>query len=217
MPFVCKFDFLNASALCSFYAPPKTDTSALQTVFNHMANDLTTWDNLNQVAYALATFKWETANTFAPIHELGAPSYFDKYNAGTPIGQRLGNTQPGDGFLFRGRGYVQITGRNNYAKFSSHVGEDLVSNPDLALRPDVAYKIAAMGMKNGMFTGRALKDFLPTGKPPDFFNARTIINGHDHAADIAAIAQKFVTMLSRPALPVTPATNVPTTAMPKSA
>jgi predicted chitinase len=57
---------------------------------------------------------WETARRFTPVTEFGQPSYFNKYDAGTPIGRRLGNMQPGDGFRFRGRGYVQITGRANY-------------------------------------------------------------------------------------------------------
>lgn len=198
--FVCKFDFLNASALCNFYGPPRTDTSALQTVLAHMTADADTWENLHQVAYALATFKWETANTFAPIHEMGSMSYFDKYNAGTQIGARLGNTQPGDGFLYRGRGYVQITGRTNYAKFSNKLNIDLIGNPDLALDPAAAYKIASLGMKNGWFTGKRLKDYVPADGEPDFMNARRVINGTDHAADIAAIAQKFVTMLTPPAV-----------------
>jgi putative chitinase len=46
---------------------------------------------------------------------------------------RMGNSNEasGDGFKFRGRGYIQLTGKNNYAKFSEFVGEDCVANPDL--------------------------------------------------------------------------------------
>lgn len=43
----------------------------------------------------------------------------------------LGNTQPGDGVRFKGRGYIQLTGRANYAQFSKFCGEDCVANPDL--------------------------------------------------------------------------------------
>lgn len=42
-----------------------------------------------------------------------------------------GNEASGDGFKFRGRGYIQLTGRNNYTSFSKFVGEDCVANPDL--------------------------------------------------------------------------------------
>lgn len=42
-----------------------------------------------------------------------------------------GNEASGDGFKFRGRGYIQLTGRNNYTSFTQFVGEDCVANPDL--------------------------------------------------------------------------------------
>ena len=42
-----------------------------------------------------------------------------------------GNEASGDGFRFRGRGYIQLTGRNNYTSFSNFIGEDCVANPDL--------------------------------------------------------------------------------------
>ena len=57
--------------------------------------------------------------------------------------KNLGNTQPGDGPRFRGRGFIQLTGRANYDYFGKKIGMDLVNNPDLALRPDIAARIAA--------------------------------------------------------------------------
>ncbi len=42
-----------------------------------------------------------------------------------------GNEASGDGWNFRGRGYIQLTGRSNYKKFSDFIGEDCISNPDL--------------------------------------------------------------------------------------
>ena len=56
--------------------------------------------------------------------------------------KNLGNTEPGDGHAFRGRGFTQLTGRSNYAQASKALGVDLVSNPDLASDPEIAAKIA---------------------------------------------------------------------------
>lgn len=59
------------------------------------------------------------------------------------LGRRLGNTQPGDGYRFRGRGFIQITGRGNYTKYSDLIQYNIVDSPDLALRVDVSALIAA--------------------------------------------------------------------------
>ena len=57
--------------------------------------------------------------------------------------QGLGNTQPGDGPRYKGRGFIQLTGRANYSRYSRILGVDLVNNPDLAMRPDIAARIVA--------------------------------------------------------------------------
>jgi putative chitinase len=55
----------------------------------------------------------------------------------------IGNVQPGDGPRYKGRGYIQLTGRSNYRFFGQKLGIDLENHPDLALRPDIAARIAA--------------------------------------------------------------------------
>ena len=52
----------------------------------------------------------------------------------------LGNTQPGDGYKFRGRGLIQLTGRSNYSKFGETLGQNLTDgkNPDLVAQPQLA-------------------------------------------------------------------------------
>jgi putative chitinase len=151
---------------------------------------------LRQVSYALATFKWETAHTFEPIHEFGGSNYFNKrYGPATRVGKVLGNTKAGDGALFHGRGYVQLTGRTNYSKAARLTGENLLNEPDRALIPDIAYQIAVQGMIDGWFTARKLSQFIKDGQPPLYDDARTIINGHDQAAKIADIARRMEEIL----------------------
>jgi putative chitinase len=55
----------------------------------------------------------------------------------------IGNVHPGDGPRYKGRGYIQLTGRSNYRFFGQRLGIDLENHPDLALRPDIAARIAA--------------------------------------------------------------------------
>lgn len=63
-------------------------------------------------------------------------------------GGRMGNDQPGDGYTYRGRGYMQLTGKENYAAAGKALGLDLVKNPDLASAPENASKIATWYWEN---------------------------------------------------------------------
>jgi putative chitinase len=56
----------------------------------------------------------------------------------------LGNTHPGDGKRFRGRGGIQLTGRGNYKKYGNILKLPLEVNPDLALTPEVAFRVAGV-------------------------------------------------------------------------
>jgi putative chitinase len=165
------------------------------------------------VAYILATPMIETGGTYRPLVEnlnysaqglrRTFPKYFstqlaDAYAkqpqkiANRAYANRMGNGDEasGDGWKFRGRSLCQITGRDNYAKFSRLLGVDLVGNPDLALQPDIAGKIIVVGMRDGLFTGKALRDYF-TSSSSDWVNARRIINGLDRADDIARYGKLF--------------------------
>ena len=63
-------------------------------------------------------------------------------------GGKMGNTEPGDGFKYRGRGFIQLTGKNNYASMGAALNLPLVDNPDLANDPVVAARIAARYIKD---------------------------------------------------------------------
>jgi len=92
---------------------------------------------------AIATIAVESGN-FSPVKERGGPTYLTNLYENR---KDLGNTEPGDGAKFRGRGFIQITGRWDYEHFGSELGVDLVGNPDLALGPDVSADILALYFK----------------------------------------------------------------------
>ena len=56
----------------------------------------------------------------------------------------LGNTKPGDGARYKGRGFLQLTGRANYASVGHELGLDLVAHPELAETPEVAVRTACV-------------------------------------------------------------------------
>ena len=153
---------------------------------------------ISWTAYALATAYHETAGTMQPIKEYGGAAYFrrmyDPEGSRPHVARRLGNTKPGDGVTFAGRGYVQLTGRANYARAERELGVPLVGEPDLAMKPETAAAIVVRGMGEGWFTGKSLATYLPwSGKATaaQFKEARRIINGTDRAADIATYALAF--------------------------
>jgi putative chitinase len=162
------------------------------------------------LAYMLATAKHETAHTMQPIHEYGGDSYFfrmyDKDGDRPAVAAELGNTEPGDGARFHGRGYVQLTGRRNYRTMGALLGVALVATPDLALDPMIAAEILFEGMTRsdssfGDFTGKCLEMYF-NDTTDDPIEARRVINGLDRANDIAALHRDFLAALGQQAKPV---------------
>ena len=161
--------------------------------------------DIRKCAYVLATAFHETATTMQPIIENLTYSSAERIRAVWPsrfktvaeakayvrksealankiYGGRsdLGNTKAGDGYLFRGRGFVQITGRRNYTVFGKRLGINLVAEPDLALTLEYATRIIFDGMEDGVFTGKKLSAYF-SETVEDPVNARRIVNGTDKA------------------------------------
>jgi putative chitinase len=194
-------------------------------------------DDNRKLAYALATAHHETGRRFTAVIEnlnytsaarIRAvwPSRFKTEAAAEPFvrqpqklankvyGGRLGNDGPDDGWMYRGRGLAQITGKDLYRRLSKLVGIDLVANPDAALEVTTAAKILVVGLVQGLFTGKKLADYITPAKA-DFKNARATVNA-DVKANGGKIADYAVTYLNAlatasPAVPApksTPSTGV---------
>ena len=93
-------------------------------------------------------------------HESGELRYVEEIASGIAYEHRkdLGNTQPGDGMKFKGRGLIQITGRNNYHECGKSLGFDLITNPELLETPDLACRSAAW-----FWASRGLNDLADKG------------------------------------------------------
>ncbi len=189
------FAKLRASKLLgSSLEQPEVDGINLILRSCRMANWSVSW-----TAYALATAFHETAGTMQPVHEYGNNAYFtrnyDITGKNPDRARRMGNTVVGDGIRYCGRGLVQLTWKSNYAKAGAKVGVDLVSHPELAMKPDIAARIMVEGMRDGWFTGCDIADDLPANNVPatkaQFVLSRDIINGKDKAQAIADEAITF--------------------------
>jgi putative chitinase len=115
-----------------------------------------------ELAAFMAQSAHETRNFEAMVEE-GSPRYFLRYEKTSKnpdhkkSAKRLGNTEPGDGARFKGRGYLQITGRDNYTRVGKRIGVNLAKNPELLERPDVNLKASLAYWK--MRTSSKVKNF----------------------------------------------------------
>jgi hypothetical protein len=125
---------------------------------------------------AIGTVYVETGS-FRPIKEYGDVAYFTSmYETNTRVAAQLGNTQPGDGARYCGRGYIQITGRSNYRTYGQQLGVPLEANPDLALDPDVAARVLAAYFGARGIPQRAVVA-LNSANSDDWQPVRVAVNG----------------------------------------
>ncbi len=142
---------------------------------------------LSHCAYALATAYHETARTMQPVRE----AYWLS-EAWRKAHLRY--------WPWYGRGYVQLTWKENYARADKELGLNgtLLADPDRAMEPAIAAQIMRRGMDEGWFAGDKIGRHTLARHCPErlatideFTTARRIINGTDKAQSIAVYAEKF--------------------------
>lgn len=143
------------------------------------------------LAYMLATAHHETGRTMQPIEEWGK-------GKGKLYGSRIKmNKKPYTDTteLFYGRGFVQLTWYENYARASVELGKDFLHNATAVMELKNASNIMFLGMTEGWFTTRKLSMYF-NATTEDWFNARKIINGLDKADLIKDYALKYYAAIS---------------------
>lgn len=106
---------------------------------------------------------------FQLVAEYGGAGDFANREPGTKLGAALGNTEAGDGYRYRGRGWLQLTGRGNYRAAGNAIGSNLENNPDAALTAPVAADVLAW-----YFDTRGVASAAERG---DWRAVRRLVNG----------------------------------------
>lgn len=158
------------------------DPKIVEENFRYVHNALVDFGlaDLDMLCMALATIRVEVGQ-FQPITE-----YISKYNTapgGNPYGlydfrADLGHDRKGDGNQFKGRGYIQLTGRFNYQRIGDIIGVNLVNNPELALEPKISAKILACYLKQAEVP---IRNALRIN---DLRAARRLVNGGYHGLEV---------------------------------
>jgi Papain family cysteine protease len=132
---------------------------------------------------ALSTIRAETEG-FEPISEMRsrfntAPSgvEFGLYDPPSNIAKNLGNTKAGDGASFKGRGFIQLTGRDNYSRIGKQLQLPLQDRPFMANLPEIASNILVQFLKN------AEAKIIAAIKINDLKAVRRTVNGGSHGLD----------------------------------
>lgn len=152
------------------------------------------------LAYILATAYHETDRTMQPIEEYGkgrGKDYGKKLKYGKGVGKRIPYNLPDQ--IYYGRGLAQNTWFEIYAALTIAAAKqgkdwDFLNHPELLLQMEASVWAIFHGMTTGLYTGKALADYINPNKC-DWKNARRIINSVDRAEDIAEYAIMFYNAL----------------------
>lgn len=145
-------------------------------------------DTLLRQAAFLAQVGHESAGLYYTVELWGPTAAQLRYEGRID----LGNTTPGDGSLFRGRGLIQITGRANYQSVSDALGVDFITNPKALEEPSNAARSAGW-----FWSSRKLNAFADTGNFPGLTRAiNGGLNGYSDRFDLWQKAQKALGVAS---------------------
>jgi peptidoglycan L-alanyl-D-glutamate endopeptidase CwlK len=189
----------HVSRMFSPHTPLKNIREHLPNVLGGLAGQ--SLRDQKMVLMALASIRAESEG-FKPVDEL--PSKFNTADGGPPFGKYdnradLGNLGSPDGERFRGRGFIQLTGRCNYGKFGRALGLDLLHNPGLANDPQIAARLLATFLKD---KEAPIRDALARD---DLAAARKLVNGGSHGLDRFTEAYRRGERLFNPQLELRPA------------
>ena len=194
------FDQTRLQLFGGSFKTPQVDglTAILDKWEKESAEDDDRW-----LAYMLGTAHHETGATMQPVRETFASSdaqAIKRLNAAFGKGKLTWVKTPywvpdSEGKSWLGRGFVQITHKENYEKLGKAIKDDLLSDPTRAMDRDVALKIMFVGMRAGLFTGVSLGDRFSKTKER-WLEARQIINGMERAALVASYAKAYYGCIS---------------------
>jgi putative chitinase len=127
------------------------DKRALYLPFLNKAMQIYGINNPLREAAFIAQIAYESVE-LRYLEEIWGPTEAQSlYEPESAVARILGNTEPGDGERFKGRGAIQITGRSNYGKYGELLGVDLIANPAIVTTPQIALSTAgAFWQMNGL-------------------------------------------------------------------
>ncbi|MGD0666462.1 MAG: peptidoglycan-binding protein [Bryobacteraceae bacterium] len=180
-PVVSAIPAVTVAMVCQIF--PNTPAPNIQENLPVVLNALVTPQLTNKamILMALGTIRAET-ESFLPISEGQSPYNtspgghpFDLYDSRAD----LGNQGPPDGERFKGRGFIQLTGRTNYQVHGNAIGlgNQLIENPDLANDPTIAAQLLASFLKS---REQSITAALAKG---DLATARRLVNGGSNGID----------------------------------
>lgn len=118
---------------------------------------------------AMATVRVEVGRPFKPVNEYASGLAYE-------FRKDLGNYCPGDGVKYKGRGYIQLTGRANYDVYGAQIGADLICKPELALEVKNSAMILALYFKN--------RSCITASNAKDWARVRRLVNGGNNGMEL---------------------------------